>query len=81
MNNFFDAYGAQYNGHFDLQKSFILPRMCAQYSFNLTEGVQYYRGQKEQSFIVGAKSDYGGVVAGMDKGATWMYENGTEASG
>jgi len=47
MNSYFDAYGAQYNGHFDLQKSFIMPRMCSQYSYNLTEGVQYYRGQKE----------------------------------
>lgn len=44
LSNHFYAYSALYNGHFDLLNSLKYPKMCLQYSANLTDGITYYRG-------------------------------------
>lgn len=42
--------------------------MCASSSVNMTEGMQYYRGQNETPYIIGQQSSVAGALAQMDNG-------------
>jgi len=79
MNNLFLGYTSKYSGAFDLVDTFKYPRMCAQESINMTKGVQYYRGQNEFPYAIGKEGGATGVVSKMDKGQTWLFQNGTAA--
>jgi hypothetical protein len=80
MNNIYIAYQSRYSGAFPLLDTFKYPRMCAQQSNNLTNGVMYYRGQNRMSYVVGEESPYGSVISQMDRGQTWLFQNGSSAS-
>jgi hypothetical protein len=53
MNNLFIAYSSKYSGSFDLADTMKYPKMCADGSYNMTNGVTFYRGQKELAYIIG----------------------------
>jgi hypothetical protein len=57
------------------------PKMCASASFNMTDGMKYYRGQNETPYIIGEDSGQGATLAQMDNGQTFLFENGTSAEG
>ena len=85
FDNYF-AYSSQYSGAFDLGDTMKYPRMCASESINMTGGnttggVQYYRGQHEKSYWIGRQSNASRAVGKMDKGVTWLFQNGTSAEG
>lgn len=80
------AYSSTYSGAFDLGDTMKYPRMCASESINMTGGnetggVQYYRGQNEKSYWIGRQSNASRAVGKMDKGVTWLFQNGTNAEG
>ena len=81
INNLFLGYSSRYSGSFDLGDTLKYPKMCATSSVNFTEGVQYYRGQREYEYNIGEKTDSASVVASMDSGQTWLFQNGTAATG
>jgi len=81
MNNLFLGYTSKYSGAFDLAESFKYPRMCAQESMNLTDGMKYYLAQKETPYNIGKQSDAGDVPKKMDRGTVWLFMNGTNAEG
>ena len=53
--------------------------MCAKKSQNLTDGVNYYKGQKEQSYYIGKESTSVDVLNMMDNGNVWIFQNGSSA--
>jgi hypothetical protein len=53
MNNLYMGYTSRYSGAFDLLDTFKYPKMCAFKSDNMTDGVQYYRGQNELAYVIG----------------------------
>jgi hypothetical protein len=73
MNNIFIAYQSRYSGAFPLLDTFKYPKMCAQQSLNLTNGVEYYRGQNRMTYVISEESPYGSVVSQMDRGQTWLF--------
>jgi len=82
----FIAYSSRYSGAFDLGDTMKYPRMCASASINMTGGngtggVQYYRGQYEKSYWIGLQSNASATLGRMDRGITWMFQNGTAAGG
>jgi hypothetical protein len=79
MGNVFLGYVSRYSGSFDLGDTLKYPKMCLDKSINMTEGVSYYRGQKEMAFVIGESSGAGSIINMMDKEQTWMYQNGTSA--
>jgi len=84
-NNFI-AYGSRYSGAFDLGDTMKYPKMCATASINMTGGngtggVQYYRGQNERKYWIGLQSNASAALDKMDEGVTWMFQNGTDATG
>ena len=81
MNNVYLGYSSRYSGAFDLLDTFKYPKMCAFRSDNLTNGVQYYRGQNEQEYVIGKESSSGGALQMMDRGFSWNFLNGTDATG
>jgi len=82
MNNLFLGYESRYSGAFDLQDTFkTAPRMCALATTNLTNGVNYFRGKQELSYIVSAESTDGNrIIDNMDTGKDWIFQNGSSAS-
>lgn len=48
---------------------------------NGTGGVQYYRGQHEKSYWIGRQSNASRALGKMDRGITWLFQNGTGAEG
>jgi hypothetical protein len=80
MNNIFVPYQSRYSGAFELLDTFKYPKMCAQQSLNLTNGVDYYRGQNSMSYVIGEQSSYGSVVSQMDRGQNWLFQNGSAAN-
>jgi len=83
----FFAYSSRYSGSFDLQDTFKYPRMCALASVNLTGGnntnqggVQYYRGQNAKYYWIGKQTNASTALHQMDRGSTWMFQNGTDAT-
>lgn len=57
--------------------------MCAQASYNLSDGVQYYKGQKALEYNV-PKNDTGEgmqILNYFGSKFTWLFQNGTEATG
>jgi hypothetical protein len=83
--NYF-AYASRYSGAFDLGDTMKYPRMCASASINMTGGngtggVQYYRGQNEKSYWIGLQSNASAALGKMDRGISWMFQNGTDANG
>jgi len=81
MSNLYLAYSSKYSGSFDLSDTLKYPKMCMDYSYNMTDGVSYYRGQNEFSYVIGEKSKGATGVNMMDDGGTWMFQNGTSAVG
>jgi hypothetical protein len=81
MNNLFLGYTSRYSGSFDLGDTIQYPKMCADKSVNMTDGVKYYRGQNELAYVIGEDSKSGGIVSMMDTSETWMFQNGTSAEG
>jgi hypothetical protein len=79
MNNLFLGYTSRYSGSFDLGDTLSYPKMCLDKSINMTDGVTYYRGQKEYAYVIGQASGAGSIVNMMDGVQTWMYQNGTSA--
>lgn len=55
--------------------------MCADFSYNMTGGIQYYRGQKEMKYLIGEQSKGSEGVNMMDDGGTWLFQNGSNAAG
>ncbi len=51
-------YTSPYSGGFDLKDTFRMPVACAETTFNITESITYFYGQKKQSFSL-EKYDYG----------------------
>jgi len=78
--NLFMGYTSRYSGSFDLGDTIKYPKMCADKSENMTDGVEYYRGQRELGYNIGANSKSGSVVM-ADVTQTWMFQNGTAADG
>lgn len=81
MSNLYLAYSSKYSGSFDLSDTLKYPKMCMDYSYNMTDGVTYYRGQNEFAYVIGEKSKGATGVNMMDDGGTWMFQNGTNAVG
>ena len=81
MNNLFLAYSSRYSGSFDLADTLKYPKMCADKSINMTDGVTYYRGQKEDAYVIGSKSSGASAIGQMDNNGVWMFQNGTNAQG
>jgi len=81
MTNLYLGYSSRYSGAFDLLDTFRYPKMCAQTSMNMTNGVHYYRGQKEMKYVIGEDSSAGAALDDMDRGKTWMFQNGSDANG
>lgn len=79
--NQFIGYPSKYSGSFDLADTFRYPKMCATKSINMTDGAKYYRGSYATQYVVGRQSNAASAVTMMDLGATWLFQNGTEASG
>lgn len=82
----YKAYGSKYSGSFPLGDTLKYPRMCASASINMTGGngtggVQYYRGQNEVYYKVGEQSNASLALRKMNDGTTWIFQNGTEATG
>lgn len=48
---------------------------------NMTDGVEYYRGQNEYAYIIGEKSKGSAAVNMMERSPQWMFQNGTSAVG
>jgi hypothetical protein len=42
-------------------------------------GVEYYIGQNELPYSIGKSTEATSAVSMMDKGQTWLFQNGTEA--
>jgi hypothetical protein len=80
MGNVYLAYSSRYSGSFDLGDTLKYPKMCVDKSINMTDGVTYYRGQKEFAYVIGEASDAGSIINMMDGVQTWMYQNGTDAT-
>jgi hypothetical protein len=81
MSNLYLAYSSKYSGSFDLADTLKYPKMCMDFSYNMTEGVSYFRGQNELAYVIGEKSKGATGVNMMDDGGTWMFQNGTSAVG
>mmetsp|Transcript_12357 Transcript_12357/g.19192 ORF Transcript_12357/g.19192 Transcript_12357/m.19192 type:complete len:306 (+) Transcript_12357:1499-2416(+) len=81
MNNLYKVYSSRFSGSFDLKDTFRYPKMCAKFSLNMTEGVKYYIGQKEMQYVIGQESQAGAALDYMDRGKTWMFQNGTSSEG
>jgi len=81
MNNLFLGYESRYSGAFPLVDTLKYPKMCADQSVNMTDGVKYYRGQKPLAYVIGEASSSQGIVNQMDGTQTWMFQNGTNAVG
>jgi len=75
------GYPSKYSGSFDLADTFRYPKMCATKSINMTDGAKYYRGSFATEYVVGRQSNAASAVTMMDLGATWLFQNGTEATG
>jgi len=73
------GYSSKYSGSFDLTDTIKYPKMCADLSLNLTNGVKYYRGRNELPYYVGQQSK--GASARLGDDATWLFQNGTNAQG
>lgn len=52
----FIAYNSRYSGSFDLLDT-TKGRMCASSSANLTDGMTYYKGQRENAYYIGQMSN------------------------
>ena len=72
----FIAYNSRYSGSFDLLDT-MKGRMCASASVNLTDGLLYYKGQKENAYYIGQESSSAEILNRMDKGHTWLFQNGS----
>lgn len=81
MNDLLLGYVSRYSGGFDLGDTIKYPKMCADKSENMTDGVTYYRGQWELPYVIGEQSKSGSVVNQMDGEQYWMFQNGTDANG
>jgi hypothetical protein len=81
QNNIFLAYSSKYSGSFALLDSLRYPKMCVDFSQNLTGGITYYRGQKEEEYQIGLESKGSAGVNMMTNGGTWLFQNGSEAEG
>lgn len=81
VNNLYLAWPSKYSGSFELLDSLRYPKMCADFSYNMTDGVQYYRGQKEKEYIIGKSSKGSEGVNMMDDGGIWIFQNGSIADG
>lgn len=72
----FIAYNSRYSGSFDLLDT-AKGRMCASTSVNLTDGLTYYKGQREKAYYIGEESGSAEILNRMDKGHTWLFKNGS----
>lgn len=54
INNLYLAYVSKYSGSFDLSDTLKYPKMCADVSQNMTDGLTYYRGQNELEYSIGS---------------------------
>ena len=81
MNDLLLGWVSRYSGSFDLGDTIKFPKMCADQSQNMTDGVTYYRGQWEYPYVIGEMSKSGSVVNQMDGEQFWMFTNGTDANG
>lgn len=81
MNNLYQAWSSKYSGSFELLDSLRFPKMCADFSVNMTDGVEYYRGQKEKEYDIGRSSKGSEGVLMMTDGGIWIFQNGTLADG
>jgi hypothetical protein len=52
-SNLYLAYSSKYSGSFDLADTLKYPKMCMDISQNMTDGIEYYRGQNEKPYIIG----------------------------
>jgi len=82
MSNLFVAWPSKYSGSFDLSDTMRYPKMCADTSVNMTDGVEYYRGQKEADYVISEKSTEGNIaLSQLDFGSQWLFQNGSSAEG
>ena len=81
MNNIFIGYQSKYSGAFDLLDSFKYPKMCASKSLNLTNGVNYYRGQNPMKYDINIETSYGDSVVKMGERVSWLFQDGSAATG
>ena len=80
MSKVYIGYSSRYSGSFDLLDTFRYPKMCAATSMNMTNGVHYYRGQNELVYVIGEDSSAGSALDDMDRGKSWLFQNGTDAT-
>jgi hypothetical protein len=73
MNNLFLGYDSRYAGSFDLSDTIKYPKMCADKSVNMTDGVTYYRGQEEFPYIIGEHSNSANIINMMGDNPLWMF--------
>jgi len=81
QNSLFLSYESAYSGSFDLYESMKYPKMCATASINMTDGMTYYRGQNETPYILEQQAKVAGSLGQMDNGMSFLFENGTAATG
>jgi len=73
LSNLYFAYSSKYSGSFDLSDTLKYPKMCMDYSINMTKGIEYYRGQNEKSYIIGKESVGASAANEMDEDSTWLF--------
>ena len=79
VRNQYIAWNSRYSGAFVLLDTMRYPRMCAKASNNMTDGVNYYKGQRESAYYIGQSSASVDVLNQMDNGQVWIFQNGSSA--